>query len=77
MFEIFMPNLGMTMLEGKVIEWKVENNSQVEAEQEVCEVASESGKLTMIMTAPGAGKLTYKVELDEQVKCGTLIAAID
>lgn len=77
MIEIKMPNLGMTMLEGVVKEWKKEDGAAVETGDELCEVTSETGKLNMVLEAKESGKLHIKAPVDVRVECGGVIATIE
>jgi pyruvate dehydrogenase E2 component (dihydrolipoamide acetyltransferase) len=77
MEEIYMPNLGMTMIEGKVLEWYAEDGAQVSEGQDIVEVASETGKLNMVIQAPVSGKLIHKIKVEEPVEIGGVIAVIE
>lgn len=75
--EICMPNLGMTMLEGKVGEWYVKDGDYVEPGTDIAEVYSDSGKLQKTMQASVSGTVKLLVELDTLVNLGTPIAIIE
>ncbi len=78
MTEVGMPNLGMTMMEGKVLEWLVEDGADVTEGQELAEVASETEKLTAVIESPATGKIKIILEAgDEMVACGKPIATIE
>lgn len=77
MEEIYMPNLGMSMIEGKVLEWYAEDGAQVAEGDNIAEVASETGKLNMTIEAPISGKLVHKVKIEEAVEIGGVFAVIE
>jgi pyruvate dehydrogenase E2 component (dihydrolipoamide acetyltransferase) len=77
MVEIKMPNLGMTMLEGIVTEWKKEDGAAVEKGEEIVEVTSETGKLEMVIEARESGILRIKVPQDGRIECGGVIGVIE
>lgn len=77
MGEVYMPNLGMTMQQGKVLEWFVEDQAEVSEGEEIVEVASETEKLTRVLEAPCAGKITILLAADgSMVPHGNTIAVI-
>ena len=72
---IAMPKLGMTMAEGRVVEWPLPVGSRVEKGQLVLVIESE--KTEIEVEAPVGGVLRYVyVEADATVPCGALLAAI-
>ena len=77
MIEIKMPNLGMTMLEGVVTEWKKEDGAIVTNGEEIAEVTSETGKLNMVVEAKESGVLHIKLPIDVRIECGGVIATIE
>ena len=77
MQELYMPNLGMTMIEGKVGKWYAEDGSNVEEGQDIVEVYSESGKLNMTIVAPVSGVLRHQAEVDVMVAIGSVIGVIE
>ena len=76
MEELYMPNLGMTMVEGKVLRWMVEDGAQVAEGDEVAEVASETGKLNMVVQAPCAGTVTQMAKVEEPVAIGAVFGTV-
>lgn len=77
MKEVNMPNLGMTMLEGKVVKWLVEDKANVEQGQEIVEVTSETGKLNKVLEAPISGTLSIKLAEDIMIEVGGVIGAVE
>src|SRR5574341_34130 len=72
---IAMPQLGMTMREGRVLAWPLPVGSRVEKGQSILLIESE--KTEIEVEAPAAGVLRYVyVQPDATVPCGTLLAAI-
>jgi pyruvate dehydrogenase E2 component (dihydrolipoamide acetyltransferase) len=72
---IAMPKLGMTMTEGRVIEWPVPVGERVEKGQVVLVIESEKAEVEIDATASGVVRHIY-VEPDQTVPCGTLLAAL-
>ena len=77
MVEIRMPNLGMTMIEGVVKEWNKADSDTVNTGEVICEVTSETGKLNAILAAEQSGVLRIKLQVDERIECGGVIATIE
>lgn len=75
--EICMPNLGMTMLEGKVGEWYVKDGDVIKPGTDIAEVYSDSGKLQKTMQSSTGGRVRLLVELDALIELGTPIAVIE
>ena len=69
--EILMPKLGMTMEEGKLIEWSKDEKDQV-AKEELLFII-ESDKVTFEVESPASGILTILKEADEVFPVGTLL----
>ncbi len=81
-FEIRMPQLGLTMEKGTVVEWLVHEGDRIEPNQEICEIetdkvsvaveAPQGGIVARILVhdgeeAPVGGVLAIGVELDEKL----------
>ncbi|MBS7528578.1 lipoyl domain-containing protein [Fusibacter paucivorans] len=78
MEQIFMANLGMTMQEGKVKNWLVEDGSEVTKGQEVVELADDTEKLVKVIEAPASGKIKILLPANGSlVACGEPIAEIE
>jgi pyruvate/2-oxoglutarate dehydrogenase complex dihydrolipoamide acyltransferase (E2) component len=76
MIEIKMPNLGMTMLEGIVAEWKKVDGAAVDKGDELVEVTSETGKLNLVIEAKEAGILKIILPKEGRIECGGVIGTI-
>jgi pimeloyl-ACP methyl ester carboxylesterase len=72
---VAMPRLGMSMREGKVVDWPVALGERVEKGQTVVVIESEKAEVEVEATAGGFLRHVY-VEPDETVPCGTLLAAL-
>ena len=72
---IGMPKLGMTMREGRVVEWPVAPGGRVEKGRPVVVIESEKAEVEIEATATGVLRHVYVPE-GETVPCGTLLAAI-
>jgi len=70
-----MPRLGMTMEEGRVVEWVVSPGQSVEKGATVLIIESEKAEVEVEASAAGVLRHVY-VEPDETVPCGTLLAAL-
>jgi pimeloyl-ACP methyl ester carboxylesterase len=72
-----MPRLGMTMTEGKVLEWPVPPGGRVEKGRTVVIIESEKAEAEVEATASGTLRHIY-VEPDPEraLPCGTLLAAL-
>jgi hypothetical protein len=72
---ISMPSLGMTMEEGRVVEWRVAIGERVEKGEILLVIESEKSEVEIESIATGHLRHVY-VELDEVVPCGSLLAAL-
>jgi pyruvate/2-oxoglutarate dehydrogenase complex dihydrolipoamide acyltransferase (E2) component len=77
MVEIKMPNLGMTMLEGIVKEWKKVDGAAVDKGDELVEVTSETGKLNLVIEAKEAGTLKIILPEEGRIECGGVIGTVN
>lgn len=76
MMEIAMPQMGISVAEGTIVEWRVRPGDRVEADQPVCEVSTD--KVEVEIPAPAAGRLArIVVEPGETVEVGTVLAELD
>lgn len=76
MNRIIMPKLGMTMIDGRVVEWLVQEASRVEKGQIVLRI--ESDKIEYEVEAPASGILAriYAAPSEEALPVGRLLAVI-
>ena len=72
---IAMPKLGMTMTEGRVVEWPTPLGARVEKGAVVLVIESEKSEVEIESPAAGVLRHVY-VEPDQTVPCGTLLAAL-
>jgi len=72
---IVMPKWGLAMTEGMVNTWSVDENAQVNAGDEICEI--ETSKLANMFECPASGPLRRRVAQEgEMLPVGALIAVI-
>jgi pyruvate/2-oxoglutarate dehydrogenase complex dihydrolipoamide acyltransferase (E2) component len=73
--EIAMPQMGISVAEGTIVEWRVRPGDRVEADQPVCDVSTD--KVDVEIPAPAPGVLArIVVEPGETVEVGTLLAEL-
>jgi pimeloyl-ACP methyl ester carboxylesterase len=72
---VAMPQLGMTMEEGTVVEWPVAPGARVEKGQTVLVIETEKAESEVEATASGFFRHVY-VAPGETVACGTLLGAL-
>ena len=72
---ITMPQIGMTMVEGTIENWKKQSGDQVEKGEVIMEFSTE--KLINELTAPESGILKILVDEGEIAECGAPIAEIN
>lgn len=72
--KVLMPQVGMTMQEGIITEWKKEDGETVAQGEILFSFTTE--KLENEIEAPVSGKLKILVEAGESAKCGVEIAEI-
>lgn len=72
--KVVMPQIGMTMTEGTINEWKFKDGDRVEKGQILLEIETE--KMTNDIEAPATGILKILVPEGEDVDCGNDIAEI-
>ena len=70
--EVLMPKLGMTMEEGKLVEWSKNEKDSVRKDEIICII--ETDKVTYEVESPGSGILAILVEPAENIPVGTLMA---
>lgn len=72
--KVVMPQIGMTMTEGTINEWKFEDGAKVKKGEILLEIETE--KMTNEIEAPATGTLKILVPEGEDVDCGNDIAEI-
>jgi 2-oxoglutarate dehydrogenase E2 component (dihydrolipoamide succinyltransferase) len=74
--EITMPQMGISVAEGTIVEWRVRPGDSVEADEPVCDVSTD--KVDVEIPAPVAGRLARIVaEPGETVEVGALLAELE
>jgi pyruvate/2-oxoglutarate dehydrogenase complex dihydrolipoamide acyltransferase (E2) component len=74
--EIAMPQMGISVAEGTIVEWRKRPGDWVEADEPVCDVSTD--KVDVEIPAPAAGRLARIVaEPGETVEVGALLAELD
>lgn len=71
---VLMPQVGMTMVEGTIENWKKADGDRVEKGEVIMEFSTE--KLTNELTAPESGVLKILVAEGEIAACGDPVAEI-
>ena len=72
-FEIKMPQLGLTMEKGTVVEWLVHEGDRIEPGQDICEI--ETDKVSVAVEAPQSGTVTHiLVHEGEEAPVGGVLA---
>jgi pyruvate/2-oxoglutarate dehydrogenase complex dihydrolipoamide acyltransferase (E2) component len=73
--DVTMPQMGVSVAEGTVVEWKKRPGDWVEADETICEVSTD--KIDIEVPSPAAGRVTeVLVEVDTTVDVGTVLARI-
>ena len=72
---VFMPKLGMTMQEGRVLAWMVPVGARVDRGRPLLSIESEKAEVEIEAPATGLLRFVY-VEAERTVPCGTLLAAV-
>ncbi len=74
--EVTMPQMGVSVAEGTIVEWQKRPGDWVEADETIALVSTD--KVDVEIPAPVAGRLErILVEVDETVAVGTALAEID
>ena len=74
--EIVMPQMGVSVAEGTIVEWRKRPGDWVEADETVCVVTTD--KVDVEIPSPGAGRLgEIVVPEGETVNVGTTLASLD
>jgi pyruvate/2-oxoglutarate dehydrogenase complex dihydrolipoamide acyltransferase (E2) component len=71
-----MPQMGVSVAEGTIVEWKKQPGDEVEADEPIVEISTD--KIETEVPAPGGGRLKeVLVEVGETVDVGTVLATIE
>jgi pyruvate/2-oxoglutarate dehydrogenase complex dihydrolipoamide acyltransferase (E2) component len=71
-----MPQMGVSVAEGTIVEWKKQAGDSVEADEPIVEISTD--KVETEVPAPGAGRLKeVLVQVGETVDVGTVLATIE
>jgi 2-oxoglutarate dehydrogenase dihydrolipoamide succinyltransferase (E2 component) len=74
--EIAMPQMGISVAEGTIVEWRKQPGDWVDADEPVCDVSTD--KVDVEIPAPAAGRLArILVEPGETVEVGAVLAELD
>jgi pyruvate/2-oxoglutarate dehydrogenase complex dihydrolipoamide acyltransferase (E2) component len=74
--EVTMPQMGVSVVEGTIVEWHVSVGDAVAAEQTICEITTD--KIDTEVPAPADGVVeSILVEVGSTVDVGTVLARID
>jgi len=73
--EVKIPAMGESISSGILAQWLVKDGDHVEKDQPIYEL--ETDKITSEANAEVAGKISIKVEADEEVEIGQVVAEID
>jgi 2-oxoisovalerate dehydrogenase E2 component (dihydrolipoyl transacylase) len=75
MTEITMPQMGVSVAEGTVVEWKKQVGDWVEADEVIASISTD--KIDTDVEAPAAGRLhEIRVDVGETVEVGAVLALI-
>jgi pyruvate/2-oxoglutarate dehydrogenase complex dihydrolipoamide acyltransferase (E2) component len=73
--EITMPQMGVSVVEGTIVEWKKEVGDWIEADEVIASISTD--KIDTDVEAPAAGRLEeILVAVGETVEVGTILALI-
>jgi pyruvate/2-oxoglutarate dehydrogenase complex dihydrolipoamide acyltransferase (E2) component len=76
LLEVTMPQMGVSVAEGTIVEWRKQPGDTVEADEPIVEISTD--KVETEVPAPGGGRLKeVLVEAGETVDVGTVLATID
>src|ERR1700736_1241891 len=75
LLEIVMPQLGISVTEGTLLEWRKQPGDHIEADETICEVSTD--KIDSEIPAPRSGRIVeLLVEAGATVEVGTVIATL-
>jgi 2-oxoglutarate dehydrogenase E2 component (dihydrolipoamide succinyltransferase) len=74
--EVTMPQMGVSVAEGTIIEWRKRPGDWVEADETICEISTD--KIDTEIPAPVSGRVVrILVDVNETVPVGTALAELD
>ena len=74
--EVSMPQMGVSVAEGTIIEWRKRPGDWVEADESICDVSTD--KIDVEIPSPASGRLErILIEPGETVPVGTPLAELD
>ena len=73
--QVFLPQLGFSMEQGKLLEWLVQDGTAVVEGAPICTL--EADKSVQEIEAPASGRLRIIASADETYAVGTLLGEID
>jgi pyruvate/2-oxoglutarate dehydrogenase complex dihydrolipoamide acyltransferase (E2) component len=74
--EVTMPQMGVSVADGTVVEWRKRPGDWIEADEPICDVSTD--KVDVEVPSPAAGRVAeLLVEPGTTVEVGTLLATID
>ncbi|HLH67221.1 MAG TPA: dihydrolipoamide acetyltransferase family protein [Solirubrobacteraceae bacterium] len=75
LIDVTMPQMGVSVAEGTVVQWRVAVGERIEADQPICEISTD--KIDTEVPAPAAGVLEeVLVPVDTTVAVGTVLARL-
>lgn len=76
LLDVTMPQMGVSVAEGTIVEWKVAVGDEIAADATICEISTD--KIDTEVPAPAGGKVTeILVAVGETVEVGTVLARLD
>jgi pyruvate/2-oxoglutarate dehydrogenase complex dihydrolipoamide acyltransferase (E2) component len=76
LLDVTMPQMGVSVAEGTIVEWKVAVGDAIAAEATICEISTD--KIDTEVPAPATGTVTeILVAVGETVEVGTVLARLD
>ncbi|MDQ2895409.1 MAG: 2-oxo acid dehydrogenase subunit E2 [Actinomycetota bacterium] len=76
LLDVTMPQMGVSVAEGTIVEWKVAVGDEIAAEATICEISTD--KIDTEVPAPAGGTVTeILVAVGETVEVGTVLARLD
>jgi 2-oxoglutarate dehydrogenase complex dihydrolipoamide succinyltransferase (E2) component len=76
LIEVTMPQMGVSVAEGTIVEWKKRVGDWVEADETICEISTD--KVDSEIPSPASGRLAkILVQENETVAVGTTLAELD
>jgi len=74
--DVTMPQMGVSVAEGTVVEWKKQPGDWVQADETICEISTD--KIDTEVPSPAAGRLTeILVEVGATVEVGAVLARLN